>query len=1366
MNRSEFVLAALLLPLLQVPADAADPLLRNGDFSAGLDHYTTTAVAPGSFSGFPKFEETGAPCLPSQVGNRFLAVDVPGGADGYVEQQLQLPDETTTFRLRTWGNLQAVTATISIITLIDNVEHVLEKYTPPQLQATPTTCSGRKPVVKVYDLTPYRGQNIRVRLRATSTGNNGTFADFDDLSIIRGHGSALNFSDSVVYGPVNPATTGPAPCSVGDPVNCATGNLVESATDLFVAGRGRALRFTRTYNAMDAAGGASGPLGFGWNHGYAARLTVTDSGDVLVRQGNGSTVAFLPSGDGFVAPPFVIASLMKNPADGTYTFTLPDQRAEIFSGDGRLLAQTDRNGYRTTLTYTASGKLKSITDPAGRKLVLSYNGRGLPSAVRDPLGRRVGYSYDGAGNLVRVRDPGGHVTRYAYDERHRLIAVTDPNGGVVTNGYDDGNRVISQAGPGPGRSLGFAYGEGTTTITDGNGQVEIHTFAGNRLMMRTRGLGSAEAATSSFGYDEAGNLVSVTDPNGQIWRSSYDGRGNRLSQTDPLGRTTRFSYDGANNLLTRTDPMAFVTQFGYDSFGNLASISRPLVGAESNWLLGLQHEDAQHPGDITAVVDPDGQIWKLGYDASGNLVRREDPLGHAWTGRYNRIGWLTEAVLPRGNEAGAKPAHFQVKRAYSPMGDLMQLTDALGNVHRFAYDGNRNLLRINNGNRSTLRFVYNPDNRPIKAIRADGSAWTNGFDPAGNLVEQTDGTGAVTRYGYDALDRPVQLTDPLGRVTRFGYDRAGNRTEVQDPNGAATTLTYDAAGQLTGIAYSGDAAAPVRFAYDGNGRRTEMSDGSGQSLYQWDSLGRLAKHTDGSGRAVDYGYDLRGNLILLTYPNGKAVTRQFDAAGRLVTVNDWLGNTTTFHDDAAGNLTGIDYGNGLAASFRYDRSNRIIAIDHADPQQSLLRFEYRRNQLGQVRRADQEHYAYTRLNQLRAADDQQFLHDPADNLIRLGAAELSYDAANQLTGLTDPGGAWSYQYDHRGNRITAVGPAATSNYGYDLANRLVSLGGTVSYAFDGDGLRVRKEIDGVAQPMLWNVAESLPMLLGDGDHWFVYGRNGWPLEQIAADGSVAWFHQDQLGSTRMLSDAAGAELARYRYSPFGALLDEQATQQPATPLLFAGQYRDGESGLYYLRARSYDPSTGQFLSRDPLAGTTRRPYAYANGDPLNRVDPTGLADGPVVIMVNSGTFSMNGGPVQQGTGGFIVEGNLTNGVSVTSNAWISSPENLQICSQEQALDDAGHLAPGTHQQFVPLGGNPVSYTVNTNTHVSGDVNNPNTVNSAVAIVSTTVVDAQGHVVYQNQVVATASQGYSLTELEATAASNVNTFFQGAIPQNR
>jgi RHS repeat-associated protein len=134
------------------------------------------------------------------------------------------------------------------------------------------------------------------------------------------------------------------------------------------------------------------------------------------------------------------------------------------------------------------------------------------------------------------------------------------------------------------------------------------------------------------------------------------------------------------------------------------------------------------------------------------------------------------------------------------------------------------------------------------------------------------------------------------------------------------------------------------------------------------------------------------------------------------------------------------------------------------------------------------------------------------------------------------------------------------------------------------------------------VSGGIPLLLGDGTTAYVYGPGGQPLEQVNG-ATVLWFHRDQLGSTRLVTNSTGVTQATYTYDPHGGLASSTGTI--TNPFRFAGQYQDVESGFYQLRARYYDPITAQFITTDPLASASPV-YVYSENNPLNYKDPTGL----------------------------------------------------------------------------------------------------------------------------------------------------------------
>jgi RHS repeat-associated protein len=183
-------------------------------------------------------------------------------------------------------------------------------------------------------------------------------------------------------------------------------------------------------------------------------------------------------------------------------------------------------------------------------------------------------------------------------------------------------------------------------------------------------------------------------------------------------------------------------------------------------------------------------------------------------------------------------------------------------------------------------------------------------------------------------------------------------------------------------------------------------------------------------------------------------------------------------------------------------------------------------------------------------------------------------------------GTWTYTYDGDGVRTAKAGPP--TKWG---------LTGQTQYATTRTGL-----------PMV--IGETRPWSLGSGaDYvWYLYGPDRMPLAQlteIQGVTSVVYLHHDQQGSTRLVTNSAGNSVYSVTYDPYGKPVATTGAN-PGIRHGYNGEYTDPETGFQYLRARFYDPSTGQFLTRDPLNALTRSAYGYVGGNPLNRADPSGL----------------------------------------------------------------------------------------------------------------------------------------------------------------
>jgi RHS repeat-associated protein len=1037
-----------------------------------------------------------------------------------------------------------------------------------------------------------------------------------------------------------------------DPCNTASGDFFETYYDITIPGRGMALDLTRTYSSLSPI--SDGPFGYGWTASYNISLKQDTSGNVTISQENGAVVSFFRQPDGtFGAPPRVDATLVHN-SDGSWTFTRRARLTFTFNANGAVVHEVDANGYATAFSYNSQGQLGRVTDPAGRSLAFAYSGSHV-ATVTDPIGRVFHYSYDTSGNLTDVTDPAGGNTHFAYDSGHRMLTVRRPNqapgvagstSAVLTNTYDNAGRLVQQSDQ-LGRTTSFAYSGdnfsplgGTTTITDPKGNETLDRYVNGLRLSETRGYGTALAATWTYSYDPATlDMISTTDPDGHSSTATYDTAGNLLTRTDALGRKTTNTYDALHDLLTTTDPSGVTTTMTYNGRGNLLSTSRPLAGTSQVQVTTNIYGDSAHPGDITAVSDPGGGVSRFTYDSAGDVIATTDQLGEKTTDSYNAIGWRLSVISPKGNGAGAKALSFTTRYTYDAMGRVLKTTDPLGDAITNAFDLDGNVIASTDADGHKTMYTYDAADEATAINRPDGSKSSTTYWQDGKVKDQIDGTGAVTHYEYDALGRIVSTTDPLGRMTRYSYDSLGNETSMMDPSGRITTMTYDAGNQLLSITYS-DAATPkvTNITYDGDGQRTGLKDGTGSWSWTWDSLHRVTRIAEGANGSVAYTYDSRNLITSITYPNGLTATYAYDAVGRLISVTDWLGNVTNFGYDSDSNMTveQLPAATGVVDTQKFDNADRIINISDTSAGVAIFSAKYKLDANGLVTRdgsapGTSHAYAYTAANQLCYAGSKatspcasppshsiDYSYGPSGNLLEYSGTTQSFDVAGELcwtaatagvsgTCSSPPANAAIYSYDSQGDR-TGVGSTAgpTTTFGYDQAGRLSSYTAgttTATYTYNADGLRMSKTSNGKTTSFVWDQVGGAPRLLIDGSTSYIYGPGGLPIEEINGT-AVWWLHHDRLGSTRLVTDSVGSAVGTYTFDPYGRLL--QSSGAIVTPLLYCGQYRDAESGLYYLRAREYDPGTGQFISRDPVAGLTLEPYSYAHDSPANFVDPSGL----------------------------------------------------------------------------------------------------------------------------------------------------------------
>jgi len=261
-------------------------------------------------------------------------------------------------------------------------------------------------------------------------------------------------------------------------------------------------------------------------------------------------------------------------------------------------------------------------------------------------------------------------------------------------------------------------------------------------------------------------------------------------------------------------------------------------------------------------------------------------------------------------------------------------------------------------------------------------------------------------------------------------------------------------------------------------------------------------------------------------------------------------------------------------------------------------------------------YAYDELYRLIEATHptmptEEFSYDPVGN--RMGT---TVNAANRL--LDD--GSYTYAYDNNGNltgKTSKTDPNDVTTYVYDPENRLVQVtaqGMSASYLYDPFGRRIQKTVNGVPTGYLYDNEDIIAEYDSTGTVTTAYTHGPGIDEPLSmARGTETYFyHADGLGSVTTMTDQTGAIAQKYEYDAYGKItltLDPS----PVQPYTYTAREHDGETGLYFYRARYYDATVGRFISEDPIrfAGGDVNLYSYVRNQPTRYIDPWGLYLGQV-----------------------------------------------------------------------------------------------------------------------------------------------------------
>jgi RHS repeat-associated protein len=940
--------------------------------------------------------------------------------------------------------------------------------------------------------------------------------------------------------------------------------------------------------------------------------------------------------------------------------------AYTYDQAGALTKSTDPLGHATSYGYDADGNRTTVTDPLGHVTTTTFDAESQPTKVTRADGTILAYGYDTGGNQTSQTNAKTNTTSYVYDALGQVSSSSDPLNRNTGYGYDPAGQLTSKTDPAPalrkttfgydaaGQRSTLSYSDAKTpnvtytykangqraTMSDGAGTTTYTYDWLGRLTAATNGAGQA----TFYGYDLAGHLTTLTYPNAKVVTRGYDDAGRLHTVTDWLGHTNTLTPDPDGNPASVVSGNGVTATSTFDNADQLASTTDTGTAGTTIASFGYTRNTngqlaSTTPTGVTQGNEsyPYTQLNQLAgvntttyaRDAADNLTK----LVNGTTQSFDAASQLTAAT-----NAGATTAHTN-----DTNGNRTASIPPAGDRTSYAYDQAGRLTEIQKGK------LYQPltPARIADTRTASGQPYAGlHLGPAGTLAVQVTGKGGVPTTGVAAV--------VLNVIQTANATAATNLTVFS--TGATRPGTSNISG-LAGLVANNEVTVPV-----GTGGQVSIYNSAGTTDVIADVLGyysaggagmnaitptRVADTRVGSGKPYA-GAPIPAKGTLTVQISGTAGVPASATAAILqasVITPTVLGDLTAY---PAGTLrpatSNLNYKVGVtltkeitiglgttppgAVSF-YNSSTAPVNLV-LDLAGYISGTGDSLSPLASARIAD------TRAGSGQPNAGQSLTAGGTVTIQATGRGGIPTNARAVVVNVSVPANTTSGELTayptgttrplttilaHRPNvpsfnqvtvKLSATGTftiwnsTGTADVVIDVMG---SYGPLTTFTYDGDGLRATRTTTSSIRMFAWDSTGSVPLMLTDGSQSYIYDDAGNPLEQIDAAG-VALYHQhDQYGSTRLLTNAAGAIAATFSYDSYGKLTSHTGT--PDTPLRWNGQYQDTDTGLYYLRARYYDPTTAQFLTRDPLVDLTEQPYGYANADPLNFSDPSGLWFGGV-----------------------------------------------------------------------------------------------------------------------------------------------------------
>ncbi|MDE6624896.1 MAG: hypothetical protein K2K56_00850, partial [Lachnospiraceae bacterium] len=913
-----------------------------------------------------------------------------------------------------------------------------------------------------------------------------------------------------------------------------------------------------------------------------------------------------------------------------------------YDENNNLLSTIDAKGNTTGYAYDASGNVTQVTAADGTKVKSTYTQENLVSSVRLADKTVMALEYDSKGRISSVEDANGNETTYSYTSDGKLTGLTDSIGEYQRVTYDSEGNVASTTN-GAGESASYTY--------DKDGRVTSVTVSREEN-------GETKTFTSHYSYNAAGDITESIDNTGNVTKYEYDDNGRQTASVDAKGRRITYAYDDLGNMVKTTYPDGTFETFTYDANGNNVTATNrngltvTMVYDKLDRMTEKQYADGtkesyvyDEVGNVTEVTGTSGAKTTYTYDERYRNTAITDAYGNVTSFEYDASARLTKRIDAKGNETAY---------TYDDNGNIIRTTYADGNSVTSEYDARNRVTRQKDQNGNETIYAYDGADRLAGVTDAYGNSYTYGYDGNGNLETVTDAGGHVTRYTYDAAGRVKTVTNALGRTMEYTYDKTGNITQSKDYAGTVTEYAYD---DMDRMVKKTVGTETTTFTYDKKGQLVKVTDGSGDISYSYDKYGRLTKQRDVKGNTLSYTYDKAGRLE--TFDNGFGKTAyEYDLLDRVTKIIDRNGKATLYEYDELGNRSAVRYPNGNVATYTYDACQRLKeeCVTNRNGVQ-LSKYSYGIGKAGERTSITEVYsgveteitYKYDKLNRLvketierdRNKLTCEYSYDKVSNRtektvsvkgdisaladvdledvqVTEGTTTYTYNALNQLITEASPEGNIIYTYDANGNLVKQTGNK-TVDYTYDKENHLtkaaVRQGNSViieDYTYDYAGNRTSKTVNEKDTTFYVNdTSGSLTMVAAETDKdgkETVYYTRGEELLSMERKGEVCYYLYDGHGSVRTLTNGAGRITDRYSYDAYGNLLEKEGDTE--NEFLYTGEQYNANTGLYYLRARYMNPSTGTFISMDSYQGSIYDPvslhkYLYANANPVMYTDPSG-----------------------------------------------------------------------------------------------------------------------------------------------------------------